>query len=85
MANQKRYESVQRTIDIVFREVPLTVEFTFYPALPATEFEPPESEMLEIDEVLVDDINVVNLMGVNTLEELVEAVYKEVNKLKEDV
>lgn len=83
MANQKRYESVHRTIDIVFRDVPVTVEYTHHPGWEGTEFEPPEYEWIEIDRVMVDEINIYNLLGERTFNGLVEAVDKEVTKLKQ--
>lgn len=78
MANQKRYESVHRTIDIVFRDVPVTVEYIHHPGWEGTEFEPPEYEWIEIDRVMVDEINIYNLLGERTFNGLVEAVDKEV-------
>ena len=84
MANQKRYESVHRTIDIVFRDVPVTVEYIHHPGWEGTEFEPPEYEWIEIDRVMVDEINIYNLIGDRAFNDLVEAVDKEVTKLKEE-
>lgn len=84
MANQKRYESVHRTIDIVFRDVPVTVEYIHHPGWEGTEFEPPEYEWIEIDRVMVDEIDVMGLMGQTSFMELLDVLHGEVDKIKEN-
>jgi hypothetical protein len=64
--------------------VDLDVEFRFYEAIPESSDEPPSPEEIIIEAVFVDDIEISNLLGIKTFNEIEQELLKMYDK-KEDV
>lgn len=75
MANDKYFSTFQHR-EVILKGVPVIVEFYFHTAIASTEWEEGVPEEIEIDRVMVDDINIINLMGSYTLEELEAELWK---------
>lgn len=70
------YEGKVISRHIVFKGVPMQVDFWFYPGHEADEFDPGCSDELDIEAVWIDEFNCVALMGPKTMEEIEAALFK---------
>jgi hypothetical protein len=66
--------------EIVVKGVPLTVNFWFYPEIEATEGDPGCSAEIEIDAVFVDEFDIYNLMGLSSLQDVEDELWKIYNE-----
>lgn len=62
--------------DITVEGVPLTVEFEFYKGYEDTEFEPGQSDHIDICCVFVDEIEVTHLLGQQGLDKIEKELWR---------
>lgn len=67
MANQERYGPFRSTAKLTVFDVPVDVEYFYYPGIEATEFEPPVYEEVEVQSVMYEGFDIINLCGMRAI------------------
>lgn len=62
--------------EVVLKDVPLQVYFWYYPSYEATREDPGFEAEIEIESVWLDDYNVINLFGRQSLEDVEKELWK---------
>lgn len=70
-----KYEAQRLTRDITLRNIPLTVDFCYTPALPETKDEEGCSAMIDIEAVWMEGFDIFHLCGQRTMNEIDEQLW----------
>lgn len=84
MANDKSLYGHHMESTVTLHGVPVEVEYTYYPAIEATDDEPPTDADIEIDAVMLDGFDIQRMLGENTWDKLYDELFKIVKQMKED-
>lgn len=85
MAYQACDKQFRQSAQITLFNIPVEVVFYHYPPIEATEFEPPCDEDVEIEEVIVDEFNILGLIGEEAMAKLYEEIYKVIDRQREEI
>lgn len=85
MAYQACDKQFRQSAQITLFNIPVEVVFYHYPPIDGSEDEEPVPEDLEIEEVIVDEFNILGLIGEEAMAKLYEEVYKVIDRRKNEV
>lgn len=79
------FKSFRQEAKLTVFDVPVTVEYFYYPGIAATEDEPAVYEEVEVQSVMYEGFDIIGLCGMRAIGEIERLIYDGIDKQKEGV